>query len=211
MRIQCRCPLPPHRRPPPAAGCRVAPSSCSTSHRVALPAPMGRGTHTADAVSGAVELGGMGMCLGRMAGAGMHPAARDPGCEGAAEGVTGARRSPHGAAALTQPLCCPNTLVPACLPTLICALQNSASLLFILHLQSCIQARCTFSLLFLAHPACGQFWPAASCCRRQKVSSAPPLRVQAYSFFRTPALSCREQAALQSRQQVHPRRSSPSR
>lgn len=134
--------------PLPAGGC-VALSSCSTSHRVALLATMGCGTCTANTAPGAVKPGGLRTCL-RMAGTVVNAAAGDPGSEGAAE-------------ALAQPLSWPNTLVPDCLPTLIPALQNSASLLFLLHLQSCLQALYTFSLLFLAHPAYSQFWPAASC------------------------------------------------
>lgn len=154
--------------PLPAGGC-VAPSSCSTSHRVALLTRMGHGTCTTNTAPGAVKPGGLRMCPRRMAGMVVNAAARDPGSEGAAE-------------ALAQPLC---WLVPDWLPTLIPALQNSSSLLFILHLQSCLQALCTFPLLFLAHPAYGQFWPAASCCGRQRVSGAPAICAQAHSFFLT--------------------------
>lgn len=102
--------------PPPAGGC-VAPSSCSTSHRVTLPAPMGRGTRTTNTASGTVELGSLGMCPRKAASTVMDLAARVQGHEGAAERVTGAGRSPHGTAALAHPLCWLNTPVPACQPS----------------------------------------------------------------------------------------------
>lgn len=88
----------------------------------------------------------------------MDLAAGDPG-----RAAAGAGGSPHSAAEFTVAALTQHT-APTWLRSLTHALQMQNSPLFICHLQSCIQARCTFALLFLAHPTYGQFWPGAFCC-----------------------------------------------